>query len=62
MLEKEEDERKSARERKKLRQYIEEMIAYDELLKNKADEYIEIDLDDGVKVNHAKFEGLVQKI
>ena len=62
MLEKEEDERKSVKERKKLRGYIEEMIAYDEVLKNRADEYIEIDLDDGVKVNYGKFGGLVQKI
>jgi hypothetical protein len=37
-------------------------MEYDELLKNKADEYIEIDLDDGVKVNYERFEGLVEKI
>jgi hypothetical protein len=41
---------------------IEELMAYDEVLKNKADEYIEIDLDDGVKVNYEMFEGLVEKI
>jgi len=39
-----------------------ELAAYDEVLNNKALEYIDIDLDDGVKVNYAKFEGLVGKI
>jgi hypothetical protein len=35
---------------------------YDAVLHNKSLEYIDIDLDDGVKVNYAKFEGLVGKI
>jgi type II restriction/modification system DNA methylase subunit YeeA len=53
---------KDAQEKARLGKMIDEMMAYDELLKNKADEYIEIDLDDGVKTNYAKFEGLVEKI
>jgi len=56
------DDVKVSRERQKLRTMIDEMVAYDEILKNKADEFVKIDLDDGVKVNHAKFEGLVAKI
>jgi type II restriction/modification system DNA methylase subunit YeeA len=53
---------KDAQEKARLGKMIDEIMKYDELLKNKADEYIEIDLDDGVKVNYAKFEGLVEKI
>jgi len=41
---------------------LEELKDYDEILKDKADQFIEIDLDDGVKVNYAKFEGLLEKI
>ena len=41
---------------------IEELTEYDEVLNNKALEYIDIDLDDGVVVNYAKLEGLVGKI
>ena len=46
----------------KIKKQIEEMKEYDELLNNKALAMIEIDLDDGVVVNYAKFEGLVRKI
>ncbi|WP_256623629.1 BREX-1 system adenine-specific DNA-methyltransferase PglX [Methanolobus chelungpuianus] len=53
---------KDAQEKARLGKMIEELMAYDEVLKNKADEYIEIDLDDGVVVNYARFEGLVEKI
>ncbi|NPE28180.1 BREX-1 system adenine-specific DNA-methyltransferase PglX [Methanococcoides sp. SA1] len=53
---------KDAQEKARLGKMIEELTDYDELLKNKADEYIEIDLDDGVKVNYGKFDGLVEKI
>ena len=38
------------------------LMDYDAVLNNKALEYIDIDLDDGVKVNYARFEGLVGKI
>jgi type II restriction/modification system DNA methylase subunit YeeA len=53
---------KDAQEKTRLGKMIDEIMKYDELLKNKADEYIEIYLDDGVKVNYGKFEGLVEKI
>ena len=53
---------KSAAEKGRLGKQIEELAAYDEVLHNKSLEYIDIDLDDGVKMNYAKFEGLVGKI
>ncbi len=46
----------------KLRKKIDELMKYDELLQHKADQLIEIDLDDGVVENYKKFEGLVGKI
>ncbi|MDW7733337.1 MAG: class I SAM-dependent DNA methyltransferase, partial [Methanolobus sp.] len=49
-------------ERGKLNKQIEELAKYDEVLNNKALEFIDIDLDDGVVVNYAKFEGLVGEI
>jgi type II restriction/modification system DNA methylase subunit YeeA len=52
----------SAAEKGRLGKQIEELVAYDGVLHNKSLEYIDIDLDDGVKVNYAKFEGLVGKI
>ncbi|GER74820.1 BREX-1 system adenine-specific DNA-methyltransferase PglX [Weizmannia acidilactici] len=50
------------KELKSLEKKIEELKAYDELLHHMADMQIEIDLDDGVKVNYEKFKGLVAKI
>lgn len=41
---------------------IAELKEYDEVLHHMADMQIEIDLDDGVVVNYAKFKGLVAKI
>ncbi|SMF90208.1 Methyltransferase domain-containing protein [Paenibacillus uliginis N3/975] len=41
---------------------IEELRAYDEKLHHMADMQIEIDLDEGVAVNYAKFEGLLAPI
>ncbi len=35
---------------------------YDKVMKDYADKQIEIDLDDGVKVNYAKFEDIVTEI
>ena len=46
----------------KLRKKIDELVKYDELLQHKADQLIEINLDDGVVENYKKFEGLVGKI
>ncbi|HUV83039.1 MAG TPA: BREX-1 system adenine-specific DNA-methyltransferase PglX [archaeon] len=53
---------KDAQEMSRLSKLIDELTDYDAVLNNKALEYIDIDLDDGVKVNYAKFEGLVEKI
>ncbi len=50
------------KELKSLDKKIDELKAYDEKLHHMADMQIEIDLDDGVAVNYAKFEGLVAKI
>lgn len=50
------------KELKSIDKKIEELKAYDELLHHMADMQIEIDLDDGVKVNYEKFKGLVAKI
>jgi len=50
------------KELKSLEKKIDELKAYDELLHHMADMQIEIDLDDGVKVNYEKFKGLVAKI
>ena len=49
-------------EKGRLGKQVKELMAYDEKLNNKSLDYIDIDLDDGVKVNYAKFEGLVGKI
>ena len=46
----------------KIKKQIDEMKTWDELLNNKALALIEIDLDDGVVVNYAKFKGLVRAI
>ncbi|MEC2303580.1 MULTISPECIES: BREX-1 system adenine-specific DNA-methyltransferase PglX [Heyndrickxia] len=47
---------------KSLDKKIAELKQYDELLHHMADMQIEIDLDDGVKVNYEKFKGLLAKI
>ncbi|WP_153976928.1 BREX-1 system adenine-specific DNA-methyltransferase PglX [Paenibacillus xylanilyticus] len=50
------------KELKSLELKIEELRAYDEKLHHMADMQIEIDLDDGVAINYAKFEGLLAPI
>ncbi|WP_010494805.1 BREX-1 system adenine-specific DNA-methyltransferase PglX [Paenibacillus elgii] len=50
------------KELKSLDLKIEELRAYDEKLHHMADMQIEIDLDDGVTVNYAEFEGLLAPI
>jgi len=50
------------RKLKSLEKKIDELKKYDEVLHHMADKLIEIDLDDGVKVNYEKFDGLVTKI
>lgn len=51
-----------AKELDELRSAEIECREYDKLMKDYADKQIEIDLDDGVKVNYAKFEGIVAEI
>lgn len=53
---------KAKKELKALDLKIEELKEYDELLHHMADMQIEIDLDDGVAVNYAKFNGLLAKL
>ncbi|PAF31704.1 BREX-1 system adenine-specific DNA-methyltransferase PglX [Paenibacillus sp. 7516] len=50
------------KELKSLDLKIEELRAYDEKLHHMADMQIEIDLDDGVAMNYAKFTGLLARI
>lgn len=47
---------------KKLREQLDETIAYEEKVHHLADQMIDIDLDDGVKVNYAKFEDVLAKV
>lgn len=47
---------------KKLNDQLKETIAYEEKLHHLADQMIRIDLDDGVKVNYAKFQDVLAKI
>jgi type II restriction/modification system DNA methylase subunit YeeA len=46
----------------KLNKQLQEMGKYDELLRHYAERGIEIDLDDGVKINYTKFDGLLANI
>lgn len=47
---------------KKLNDQLSEISAFEEKLHHLADQMIEIDLDDGVKVNYAKFQDVLSKI
>lgn len=47
---------------KKLNDQLKETIAYEEKLHHLADQMIKIDLNDGVKVNYAKFQDVLAKI
>lgn len=47
---------------KKLNDQLKEIIGYEEKLHHLADQMIKIDLDDGVKVNYAKFQDVLVKI
>jgi len=50
------------RKREDLQRRIRALQAYDVHLKDMADRYIPLDLDDGVKVNIAKFEGIIEGV
>lgn len=49
----------AARRLKQVQDQLKELQAYDEVLKHKADQRMELDLDDGVAYNYTLFEGLV---
>lgn len=53
---------RARKEMKTVEKQLAELIAYDEKLRHMADQQIEIDLDDGFKVNYPKFKGLVEKV
>ena len=54
--------REQSKRMDKIKSDLEECRAYDLVLKDVADHQIEFDLDDGVVVNYAKFEGVVAPI
>ncbi len=56
------DSSRDKQEKERLNKLMEELAAYDEKLNNLALAYIDIDLDEGVAVNYAKFEGLVEGV
>ena len=53
---------KATKRLKELTKQTEELKKYDEIIHNLADQQIEIDLDDGVVINYAKFEKVLAKI
>ncbi|KUO71799.1 MAG: restriction endonuclease [Desulfosporosinus sp. BRH_c37] len=53
---------KATKRLKVLAKQMDELKKYDEVIHNLADQQIEIDLDDGVVVNYAKFEKVLAKI
>lgn len=57
-----EGDTRAQREKEDLTKQLMEMKKYDELLNHESSAYVEIDLDDGVSVNYAKFKGLVEDI
>lgn len=50
------------RQLKKLNEQASEIHVYEEKIHHLADQMISIDLDDGVKVNYAKFQDVLAKI
>lgn len=56
------DRARAAKELKLLREQLAETAAFEEKVHHLADQMIEIDLDDGVKVNYAKFQDVLAKI
>ncbi len=56
------EKNKATKRLKELTRQMEELRKYDEVIHNVADQQIEIDLDDGVVVNYAKFEQVLAKI
>lgn len=56
------EKNKATKRLKELTKQMEELKKYDGVIHNLADQQIEIDLDDGVVVNYAKFEKVLAKI
>ena len=56
------DRVKLGKQLKKLQDQAEELRVYEEKIHHLADQMIPIDLDDGVKVNYAKFQDVLEKI
>ena len=54
--------KKLQKEQDDLRKQHTELMTFDEKLKNYADQRIQIDLDDGVKVNYAKFADILAEV
>jgi hypothetical protein len=54
--------KKLQKEQDDLRKQHTELMAFDEKLKNYADQKIKLDLDDGVKVNYAKFADILAEV
>jgi hypothetical protein len=50
------------KERDRLTRQLDELRRYDEQLRHYADQRIALDLDDGVKVNYAKFGDLLAEV
>jgi len=50
------------KEKNKILDILDTLKHYDEKLRHVADQKIELDLDDGVKVNYPKFGDLLEKI
>ncbi len=46
------------KKKEKINKQILECLAYDQVISHVANQKIEIDLDDGVKVNYAKFQSV----
>ena len=53
---------KLKKQQEKLTGQLEEINKYEEKVHHLADSMIDIDLDDGVKVNYAKFADILEKI
>ena len=56
------DKVRLTKQQKKLQDQSRELQAYEEKIHHLADQNIELDLDDGVKVNYAKFGDVLAKI
>lgn len=56
------DRIKLKKRQEKLTAQLDEINAYEEKVHHLADRMIDIDLDDGVKVNYAKFANILEKV